>query len=101
MNPVHQTIALPRVGGGLGFSLLAAALVALSPAQSAAEVPTATRVTHPISFSDETVTRQTLVQVALGLEPADLIIRGATVLNVFTLSWEENQDIVIKGKRIA
>ena len=30
--------------------------------------------------------RQHLVQVALGREPADLIIRGATVLNVFTSS---------------
>jgi adenine deaminase len=68
---------------------------------TASEVPTATQVAHPISFSEETLTRQTLVQVALGREPADLIIRGATVLNVFTLSWEAGQDIVVKGKRIA
>jgi adenine deaminase len=64
-------------------------------------VPTATRVAHPITFSQETLTRQHLIQVALEREPADLIIRGATVLNVFTLSWEENQDIVVSGKRIA
>lgn len=65
------------------------------------EVPTATRVLHPIAFSDETQIRQNLVEVALGREPADLVIRGATVLNVFTLMWEPDQDIVIRGKRIA
>jgi adenine deaminase len=53
------------------------------------------------SFSAETRTRQQLVQVALGREPADTIIRGATVLNVFTGEWEPGQDIVIKGERIA
>jgi adenine deaminase len=79
------------------FALLAAGAISLA----ADEVPTATRVTHPIAFSEETKTRQMLVQVALGKEPADLIIRGATVLNVFTLSWEENEDIVVRGRRIA
>jgi len=64
-------------------------------------VPTATQVENPITFSDETKIRQNLVEVALGREPADLIIRGATVLNVFTLLWEADQDIVIRGKRIA
>lgn len=39
--------------------------------------------------------------MALGKRPADLIIRGATVLDVFTLLWKENQDIVVKGDRIA
>jgi adenine deaminase len=67
----------------------------------AAAVPTATQVAHPITFSDETKIRQNLVEVALGREPADLVIRGATVLNVFTLMWEPDQDIVIRGKRIA
>lgn len=52
-------------------------------------------------FSAETRTRQQLVQVALGKEQADTILRGATVLNVFTGEWEPNQDIVIKGERIA
>ena len=64
-------------------------------------VPTATKVAHPIAFNEETKIRQNLVQVALGREPADLVIRGATVLNVFTLMWEPNQDIVVRGKRIA
>jgi adenine deaminase len=65
------------------------------------EVPTATSVVHPIAFNEETKIRQGLVQVALEKEPADLVIRGATVLNVFTLMWEPAQDIVIRGKRIA
>ena len=72
------------------------------PATTAAgEVPTATKVTHPIKFNEETRIRQDLVQVALEKAPADLIIRGATVLNVYTLLWDADQDIVIKGKRIA
>jgi adenine deaminase len=81
--------------------LLASAFLPADRVLAADEVATATRVTNPITFSDETRTRQELVQVALGRVPADLIIRGATVLNVFTLSWEENQDIVVRGKRIA
>ncbi len=52
-------------------------------------------------FSDEVRTRQELLQVSLGNLPADLIIRGATVLDVFNLIWTENQDIVIRGERIA
>jgi len=52
-------------------------------------------------FNAETQTRQELVQVALGRDPADLIIRGPNVLNAFTLQWEPDQDIVIKGQRIA
>ena len=55
----------------------------------------------PFEFSAETKLRQQLVQVALGREPADLIVRGATVLNVFTLQWEKDSDIVIKGSRVA
>lgn len=54
-------------------------------AAAGGEIPTATKVVHPIAFNDETKIRQGLVQVALGRESADLIIRGATVLNVFTL----------------
>ena len=64
-------------------------------------VPTATKVTNPVAFNEETRTRQDLIQVALGREPADVVIRGANVLNVYTLMWQENQDIVVRGKRIA
>jgi len=59
------------------------------------------RAAEPFVFNAETRLRQQLVQVALGREPADLIVRGATVLNVFTLQWEKAQDIVIKESRIA
>jgi len=55
----------------------------------------------PVPFNAEIKLRQQLVAVALGQQPADLIIRGATVLNVHTLQWEPDQDIVIKGPRIA
>ncbi len=55
----------------------------------------------PHAFSDEIRTRQQLVQVALAREPADRILRGATVLNVVTREWMPAQDIVIKGQRIA
>ncbi|MEJ1961724.1 MAG: adenine deaminase C-terminal domain-containing protein [Gammaproteobacteria bacterium] len=72
----------------------AAALLLLSCSTSAS-------AQNAPSFSAETRTRQQLVQVALGRAPADTIIRGATVLNVFTGEWEPNQDIVIKGERIA
>lgn len=52
-------------------------------------------------FSAEINVRRNLVQVALGQAPADLIISGATVLNVFTSQWMPAQDIVIAGERIA
>ena len=58
-----------------------------------------TQQTH--SPSEEIVTRQNLVSVALAQQEADLVLEGATLLNVQTLSWKENWDIVIKGQRIA
>lgn len=83
------------------FATILAAGFLQASAEPGKDVPTATKVAHPIQFSDETKIRQNLVQVALEREPADLIIRGATVLNVFTLLWEPDQDIVVRGKRIA
>jgi adenine deaminase len=52
-------------------------------------------------LSEEVLIRQGLIQTALAREPADLIIQGPTVLNVFTQEWLPNQDIVIRKKRIA
>ena len=52
-------------------------------------------------FSEEVLTRQGLIKTALAQEPADLLIEGPTVLNVFTQEWLPNQDIVIRDKRIA
>jgi adenine deaminase len=49
----------------------------------------------------ETAVRQQLVQVALGRAPADLLVRDACYLDVFTLTWREHQDLVIAGARIA
>jgi adenine deaminase len=82
-------------------ALLILAVTSNVRAQVAPTVATATRVAHPIAFSEETKIRQSLVQVALGRQPADLVIRGATVLNVYTLQWDPDQDIVVSGKRIA
>jgi adenine deaminase len=52
-------------------------------------------------FATESQQRQNLALVALGKQPADLIIRGVTLLNVFTLEWMIDWDIVISGERIA
>jgi adenine deaminase len=52
-------------------------------------------------FSQEILTRQTLTQVALGRQEADLIIQNVTMLNVFTQEWQTGQDIVVKNERIA
>jgi len=54
-----------------------------------------------IEFSAEVKTRQHLVQVAMGREPADIIVQSDKMLNVFTGEWQSDQDIVISGKRIA
>jgi adenine deaminase len=56
---------------------------------------------HRFEPDPETKARQRLVQIALGRKPADLIVRGARVLSVFTLLWAEDQDIVIGDGRIA
>ena len=49
--------------------------------------------TNAMEFNEEIKIRQQLVQVALAREEADLIIRGATVLNVHTSRWIEKQDL--------
>lgn len=54
-----------------------------------------------MELNAEVQTRQALIQVALAREPADLIIRNVTLLNVFTGEWQKGQDIVIAGERIA
>ena len=51
--------------------------------------------------SEEILTRQRLVSVALGQHEADLVLEGATLLNSHTLTWKEDWDIVIQGQRIA
>ena len=56
---------------------------------------------HHASFSEDTTTRQHLTLVALGKRPADRLLQGVRLLNVFTLQWLDNWDIVISGERIA
>src|ERR1019366_4867061 len=114
----NQTMTKPKLAAGFSALMMGVAVAASAvpidpatggavaaatppPPPAGASVPTATKVTHPVPFNDETKIRQSLVQVALAREPADLIIRGANVLNVFTLMWMPDTDIVVKGKRIA
>jgi adenine deaminase len=52
-------------------------------------------------FTNESECRQHLTLVALGKRPADSIIRGVTLLNVFALEWMTDWDIVMSGERIA
>ena len=53
------------------------------------------------AFDEETRIRQNLMLVAMGKDKADLILTHVTLLEVHTLTWQKNWDIVIKGKRIA
>ncbi len=53
------------------------------------------------SSDDEIEIRQQLIQVALAKKDADLILRGATIFNVFSATWIPDQEIVVRGKRIA
>src|SRR5258708_13522693 len=89
------------IASRLGAVLLGALLCITSFAKPGDEVPTATRVTHPVAFDAETKIRQSLLQVALAKEPADLIIRGANVLIVYTRLWLPGQDILVRLKRTA
>ncbi|MDB6084870.1 MAG: Adenine deaminase, partial [Gammaproteobacteria bacterium] len=89
-----------RTIGRHGVALVTARCGAWSAALASSLVVGLTPVAAT-DFNAETRTRQQLVQVALAREPADLVLHGATVLNVVTGDWEKNQDIVIRGERIA
>lgn len=52
-------------------------------------------------FGPEAQARQHAALVAKGEIAADVLLQGATLLNVHIGLWEENQDIVIAGERIA
>ena len=82
-NSGYRAITLKKL-----ISAACAALVLSIPALSA-------------SLDDEVAIRQQLIQVALAREDADLILRGASTLNVFSSTWMPDQEIVIRGKRIA
>jgi len=72
-----------------------------SPSQDAPARSTSQSSRPPRAAGPEAAERQRLVAVALGRRPADLILRGATVLCVHTLQWKKDWDIVISGERIA
>lgn len=81
--------------------LLRLAVLAAAPLAAFAAYVPAPKDRAPLAFSDEVKTRQLLLQVALGKEKADLIIRGANVLDVRTLTWMPDTDVVVRQGRIA
>ncbi len=54
-----------------------------------------------IDAADEVRIRQDLVLTALGKRPADRALRVGRLLDVHTRSWSFDQEIVVKGRRIA
>jgi adenine deaminase len=100
-SPTAGPLARAAARGWPRWALVATLAVVLGAGLQAAKVAVADNPSDPTAPDEETLVRQGIVQTALGREKADLIIHGATVLNVFTLSWNKNQDIVVKGKRIA
>ena len=54
-----------------------------------------------LNAADDVAIRQQLILVALGKEPADIAIRVGRLLHVYTRLWADDQEIVIKGRRIA
>ncbi len=54
-----------------------------------------------ITAEEEVRIRQRLTLVALGKEPADLCLRVGRLLAVHSREWLTDQEIVIKGRRIA
>ncbi|WP_137133224.1 adenine deaminase C-terminal domain-containing protein [Rhizobium sp. FKY42] len=53
------------------------------------------------SSAAEVAIRQELTLVALGKQPADIALRVGRLLDVATRTWSLDQEIVIKGRRIA
>ncbi len=54
-----------------------------------------------IEAGDEVRIRQDLVLVALGKRPADRLVRVGRLLDVGTRTWLEDQEIAVRGRRIA
>lgn len=79
---------------------LALLLIPLAlPSSADTSLPGYRDETH--DFSAEANVRRHLLQVSMARTEADLLIRNVTLLNVFTAEWEESQDIVLSGERIA
>ena len=54
-----------------------------------------------VNAADEVLIRQDLALVALGKRPADRVLRVGRLLDVHSRTWLEDQEIVIRGRRIA
>ena len=54
-----------------------------------------------INAANEIKIRQDLVLTALGKRPADTVIHVGRLLDVHTRTWHADQDIVMKGRRVA
>ena len=54
-----------------------------------------------IGAEDEVAIRQDLVLTALGKRPADTLLRVGRLFDVHTRTWRDDQEIAIKGRRIA
>jgi len=54
-----------------------------------------------IEAVNEISIRQDLVGTALGKHPADTALRVGRLLDVHTRTWREDQEVIIKGRRIA
>src|SRR5258708_16437115 len=54
-----------------------------------------------IESANEIKVRQDLVITALGKRPAETALRVGRLLDVHTRNWHEDQEIIIKGRRIA
>ena len=54
-----------------------------------------------LDAASEIKVRQDLVLTALGKRPADVALRVGRLLDVHTRSWLEDQEIIVKGHRVA
>ena len=54
-----------------------------------------------LNAADEVKIRQDLLLVSLGKRPADRVLRVGRLLDVHSRTWLTDQEIVIRGRRIA
>ena len=54
-----------------------------------------------LNAKEDVAIRQQLIKVALGQEGADLAIRVGRLFHAHTATWADDQEIIIKGRRIA
>ncbi|MEM1223083.1 MAG: adenine deaminase C-terminal domain-containing protein [Verrucomicrobiota bacterium] len=66
-----------------------------------AKVATPPEKDRDFDFNEEASARQQAALVAMGKKPADVLLQNVTLLNVHLGIWEEAQDIVIAGTRVA